>query len=84
MYSLPLLLKDDNSIADLEWVTQIIRLENVSAPELVPIVRPLMMQAGHIAAIKQSNSILIVERYGNAKRVAEILQVLDQMASQTE
>ena len=82
MYDLPLLHEDDASVAQLEWVTRIVRLQHASAKELVPVVRPLLIQAGHIAAIQQSNSILIVERYSNAKRIAEILQTLDEMAAE--
>lgn len=84
MYTMPLLLQDDESVAGLEWVTRIVQLENSSAQELVPIVRPLLIQAGHLAAIKESNSILIVERYGNAKRIAEILEQLDKLASDSQ
>ena len=80
MNDLPLLHEDDAAVAQLEWVTRIVRLQHASAKELVPVVRPLLIQAGHIAAIQQSNSILIVERYSNAKRIAEILQTLDKMA----
>jgi len=84
MYDMPLLHEDDTSVAELEWVTRIVRLQHASAKELVPVVRPLAIQAGHIAAIEQSNSILIVERYSNSKRIAEILQALDKIAAERE
>ena len=84
MYDLPLLLDDDASLDDMEWVTRIVTLEHASVEEFVPVVRPLVIRAGHLAAIKQSNSILIVERYGNARRIARMLRKLDEVASRQE
>ena len=79
-YALPLLTEADNTVADMEWVTWVVQLKNVPAKETVPIVRPLLPQAGHLAANPTSNSILIVDRYANVQRVTKILQQLDAAA----
>ena len=81
MYDLPLLLEDDDSIEDLEWVTRIVALKHANAKDLIPVLRPLFIRAGHLAAINQSNSMLIVERNGNARRIARIVRELDKSAS---
>lgn len=79
-YALPLLTEPDNSVADMEWVSWVMQLKNVPAAETVPIVRPLLPQAGHLSANPTSNSILIVDRYANVQRVTKILQQLDAAA----
>ncbi len=79
-YPLPLLTEKDDSIAAQEWVTWIVPLANAQAAELVPILRPLMPRAGHLAANVSTNSMLIVDRYANARRVHEVLMRMDSMA----
>jgi general secretion pathway protein D len=76
-YALPIVNKDDNSIADDEYITRIIRLKQAEAAQLVPILRPLLPQEGHLAAMQPSNSLIIVDRYANVKRIAELVQSLD-------
>lgn len=79
-YPLPLLTEKDDSVAAQEWVTWVVPLANARAAELVPILRPLLPRAGHLAANDSSNSMLIVDRYANARRVHEILMRMDSMA----
>jgi len=77
-FPLPVLYEDDESIADGEWVTRIVTLENAPAASLVPIMRPLLPQAGHLAANPASNTILIVDRYANVRRVTGMILALDE------
>jgi len=81
-YPLPVIFKADAAIPDDEWVTRVLRLKFSDARTLVPVLRPIMPQAGHLAAIEGQNAILIVDRYGNTKRVAELLDAFDQPATQ--
>jgi general secretion pathway protein D len=76
-YPLPVLFENDDSIDGEEWVTRVIHLENALAPQLIPIMRPLLPQAGHMAANEPSNTILIVDRYDNVKRVTEMILRMD-------
>jgi general secretion pathway protein D len=80
-YPLPILFEDDGSIDGEEWVTRVVHLENAFAPELIPIMRPLLPQAGHLAANPASNTILIVDRYDNVKRVTEMIFRMDSLTS---
>jgi len=73
------LLEDNDVVANGEWVTRVVQLKNISAPHLVPILRPLMPQAGHLAAHPQSNSLLIADRYGNLKRILALAAKLDSL-----
>ncbi len=76
-HSLPIVNEDTMDIADDEWVTRVIQLQNGSAAHFVPILRPILPQAGHLVANAQSNSLLIVDRYANVKRVSDLVRELD-------
>lgn len=76
-YALPMIPEDD-SMHDEEWVTGVLRLENAPAASMVPIMRPMMPQAGHVAADPISNSVIIVDRLGNAKLIFSLIRQLDQ------
>ena len=58
-------------------VTHVYALQNISAAQLVPILRPLIPQWGHLAAYPGNNMLLISDRAGNVARLAEIIAKLD-------
>ena len=76
-YALPIVDVDDDSISDDEWVTAILQVHNAPAVQFVPILRPIMPQAGHLAAFPAANAILVVDRFANARRVAAIVSRFD-------
>ena len=51
---------------------------NVSAAQLVPILRPLIPQYGHLAAYPASNMLIISDRASNVNRMMRIIQRIDQ------
>jgi general secretion pathway protein D len=59
-------------------VTQVIRVENVGAAQLVPILRPLIPQYGHLAAHPGSNMLIISDRANNVSRMVSIIRRIDQ------
>jgi general secretion pathway protein D len=60
-----------------EIVTQVIAVRNVSAAQLVPILRPLIPQAGHLVAYPSSNILVISDRANNVNRMMRIIQRID-------
>ena len=68
------------SVINDEYVTQVIRLENVSAAKLIPVLRPLVPQQAHMAAYAPSNAIIISDIRANIKRLEEIIDRMDQSA----
>ena len=76
-YPLPVISAEDDSIHDEEWVTWIIQTENAPPESIVPIIRPIMPAAGHFAANPGSQSMLLVDRYGNAKRIVALIRQFD-------
>ncbi len=60
-----------------EMITQVIQLENVPAAQLVPILRPLIPQQGHMVAYPPSNVLIISDRAVNIERISEIIDRID-------
>lgn len=59
-------------------VTQVIAVQNVGAAQLVPILRPLIPQYGHLAAHPGSNMLIISDRSSNVARMVSIIRRIDQ------
>lgn len=65
-----------------EYVTQVIRLENISAAKLIPVLRPLVPQQAHMAAYAPSNAIIISDVSANIDRIRGIIERMDRSAIQ--
>ena len=63
---------------DDEWVTLLIKGKNACVAHLVPILRPLMPQAAHLAANPVSNQVVISDRAVNARRIAQLVYKIDE------
>ena len=63
-------------------VTQVVQLANVGAAQLVPILRPLIPQYGHLAAHPGSNTLIIVDRGSNVDRMLNIIGRMDQASDE--
>jgi general secretion pathway protein D len=63
-------------------ITQVVAVENVAAAQLVPILRPLIPQYGHLAAHPPSNMLIISDRAANVERMLRIIKRIDQESSQ--
>jgi len=60
-----------------EMVTRVVQVSNVSAAQLVPILRPLIPQQGHLAAYPASNVLIISDRADNVDRMVKIIHTID-------
>ncbi len=65
-----------------ELVTRVIEIDNVAAAQLVPILRPLVPQQGHLAAYPGSNMLVISDRSANISRLEKIIRRIDQPDAQ--
>jgi general secretion pathway protein D len=61
-----------------EMVTQIISMKNVNAAQLVPLLRPLIPQSGHLAAYPSGNMLIISDRASNVARIMRIVERMDE------
>ena len=75
-------LPDRVSPTSDEIVTQVLDVRNVSAPALVPILRPMIPQYGHLVAYPASNILIITDRASNVNRMMRIIRRIDQVGNQ--
>src|SRR5258708_8362515 len=75
-------LPDHVSATSDEIVTQVIDVKNVNAAQLVPILRPMIPQYGHLAAYPAGNILIISDRASNVNRMIRIIRRIDQVGDQ--
>nr|WP_238946702.1 type II secretion system secretin GspD [Seongchinamella unica] len=80
--SSPVSVAEDGPRGSDEYITQVIRLENISAAKLIPVLRPLVPQQAHMAAYAPSNAIIISDISANIDRIRDIIQRMDRSAVQ--
>ena len=72
--------RDEASVPDDEYVTRIIETPN--APQLVPVLRPLMPQSAHLAAVAgeegEPGKLILMDTYANIRRMTELIRELAQ------
>ena len=66
-----------NRRGNAEFITQVMELENISATKLIPVLRPLVPQEGHMAAYSDTNAIIISDTAENVQKLIEIIAKLD-------
>jgi general secretion pathway protein D len=69
--------------SDAQIVNHTFQIQYISAAQLVPILRPLLPQYAQLAAYPCTNTLLMVDRYANVKRLEAIIKTLDVGTSAT-
>ena len=70
--------RDSNDQAqNADYVTKIFLLENRTAGELLPMLKPITGRQAHLSSITSINSIILVDRKSNVDRVEILLKELD-------
>lgn len=64
-----------------ETVVRVIPLENISAAQIIPVLRPLMPQWGNIASYSPGNVLILFGRAANLERIDAIIQEVDDAAN---
>jgi general secretion pathway protein D len=59
-------------------VSRIIKVKSIPAGQLVPILRPVVPQYGHLVANPCTNTKLIVDTFANGRRLESLVESLDQ------
>jgi general secretion pathway protein D len=75
-------LPDHVSSSSDEIVTQVLDVKNVSAAQLVPILRPMVPQYGALVAYPASNILVITDHASNVNRMIRIIRRIDQVGNQ--
>ena len=63
-----------------EMVTRVVQVDNVAAAQLVPILRPLVPQQGHLAAYPSTNVLILSDRASNVDRLVSIVRRIDKVS----
>lgn len=71
------LLSGGESAPDAEFVTKVITVKTVNAAHLVPILRPMIPQYGHLVAFPCTNKLLLVDTFANVRRLEAVIESLD-------
>lgn len=71
-------ISDGEGRPDDDLVTHVYQIQNVSAAQLVPILRPLVPQWGHLVAYGPSNMLIISDRAANVVRLGQLIDQIDQ------
>lgn len=71
-------LNSQESLQGDELVTQVIQLGHVSAAQLIPLLRPLIPQQGHLVAYPANNTLIVSDKADNVARLLKIIHRIDQ------
>jgi general secretion pathway protein D len=63
-------------------ITRVFPIQNASAMELVPILRPMVAKYGHLAGVPSANVLIVADRATNIDRLSEIVYLLDKAGSE--
>ncbi|MDB4582926.1 type II secretion system secretin GspD [Draconibacterium sp.] len=61
-----------------QLITRVLSIKHINAAQLVPILRPLVAQQGHLAAYPTTNMLIISDRASNILRIDRIIAQMDQ------
>lgn len=70
------LIRGDEEPGD-QLVTRVLQINYINAAQLVPILRPLVAQQGHLAAYAATNVLIISDRASNIGRIDRIIHQID-------
>lgn len=62
---------------DDEIVTKVLSAKNIAVVQLVPILRPMIPQYGHLAALPCTNKLIMVDTFANVRRIEKVIEALD-------
>lgn len=62
--------------------TRLIQVQQVPVSELIPLIRPLIPQYGHLAAVTSANALIISDRSANIARIEDLMRQLDRSGAQ--
>ncbi len=60
-----------------QLITRVLVIKHINAAQLVPILRPLVAQQGHLAAYPTTNVLIISDRAANILRIDRIIAQMD-------
>lgn len=74
--ALPIVSGNEKRAAD-EYVTTFFHVRSIPAAWLVPILRPMLPQQGHLAAMVCTNDLIMEDRFANVRRIEALVKAMD-------
>ena len=62
---------------DDELISRVIRLERISASEVVTALRPLLSESASLSAESTGNTIVVTDRAANIEKVIDLIKMMD-------
>ena len=59
------------------FITEVIQLKSATVAEVVPVLRPLVPQYGHLAGVQSSNALILSDHAANIERLKGIIESID-------
>lgn len=72
-------ISNEKNISPEDLIVKVVKINNVSANQLVSAIKPMIPNSGHLTAYAQTNSIIIADRAGNIKEVTRLIEQLDRV-----
>ncbi len=66
-----------------EVVVRVIPLENVSANQIIPVIRPMLPQWSNVASYTPGNVLILLGRAGNLNRIIDVIRHVDRASNST-
>ncbi|NOQ77644.1 MAG: type II secretion system secretin GspD [Methylococcaceae bacterium] len=66
-----------------EYVTRVLRLDQVSAQEILPLVKPMMAKEEHLVAYTPSNVLIVIGRADNVQRIVKLIKRIDTASNES-
>jgi len=64
-----------------EVVVRVISLENVSANQIIPVIRPMLPQWSNVASYTPGNVLILLGRAGNLTRIIDVIHRVDRASN---
>ncbi len=78
----PIPLTDDlTTLSGEDVVVQVVRVKNISAANIINLLRPLVPQTGYLAAYPQTNTMVVADRASNIQKLINIISRIDQVGT---
>ena len=58
-------------------VVRTVKVDNISAAQLIAMLRPLIPQTGHLAAYADTNTLIVADRAANIDQIVRLIKQLD-------
>ncbi len=71
------LISGNEKRPDAQIVTKVLSAKSLSVAQLVPILRPMVPQYGHLVALPCVNKLVLVDTFANVRRIESVIEALD-------